>query len=109
MTADDFVTWLQGFAELTESPPTAEQWRIIRQRAANVSVQQQFWLSVHGRVIGWTMAEKEQSMQVGEILKEAGVKHSWHWMPPKLDAIEEPQRIRINVPPWGQVKNRGNW
>ena len=36
MTAEDFVTWLQGFAELTESPPTAEQWRIIRQRAANV-------------------------------------------------------------------------
>lgn len=30
MTSRDFMYWIQGFAELNEAPPTAEQWRVIR-------------------------------------------------------------------------------
>lgn len=30
MDAQHFAYWLQGFAELNEGPPTAEQWKAIR-------------------------------------------------------------------------------
>jgi hypothetical protein len=31
MEALDFVYWLQGFAELSEAPPTPEQWKSIKE------------------------------------------------------------------------------
>lgn len=36
MTEQQFVYWLQGFAELTPNPPTAEQWQSIREHLATV-------------------------------------------------------------------------
>jgi hypothetical protein len=30
MTAEQFAYWLQGYAELNDGPPTAEQWQAIR-------------------------------------------------------------------------------
>lgn len=30
MTTEQFVYWLQGFAELNAEPPTVEQWQAIR-------------------------------------------------------------------------------
>jgi hypothetical protein len=36
MTEQQFVYWLQGFAELTEQPPSAEQWKSIREHLAMV-------------------------------------------------------------------------
>ena len=36
MTPDQFTYWLQGFAELNEAPPTAEQWQSIREHLALV-------------------------------------------------------------------------
>jgi hypothetical protein len=36
MTADQFAYWLQGFAELNEQPPSAEQWQSIRDHLALV-------------------------------------------------------------------------
>lgn len=38
MTERDFVYWLQGFAELNAEPPTAEQWKSIREHLATVFV-----------------------------------------------------------------------
>ena len=38
MTAEQFAYWLQGFAELNEAPPTAEQWQSIREHLATVFV-----------------------------------------------------------------------
>lgn len=29
MAPEQFVYWMQGFAELNESPPSPEQWRLI--------------------------------------------------------------------------------
>lgn len=31
MTPEQFVYWMQGFAELNESPPSPEQWQSIRE------------------------------------------------------------------------------
>jgi hypothetical protein len=31
MTPENFVYWLQGFAELSPSEPTPEQWAVIQQ------------------------------------------------------------------------------
>lgn len=36
MTEREFVYWLQGFAELNQEPPTAEQWQSIREHLALV-------------------------------------------------------------------------
>lgn len=36
MTSEQFAYWLQGFAELHETPPTAEQWQSIREHLALV-------------------------------------------------------------------------
>lgn len=36
MTSEQFAYWLQGYAELNEAPPTAEQWRSIREHLALV-------------------------------------------------------------------------
>lgn len=36
MTTEQFVYWLQGFAELHAEPPTAEQWQAIRDHLALV-------------------------------------------------------------------------
>lgn len=36
MTPHDFTYWLQGFAELNQAPPTAEQWQAIRDHLATV-------------------------------------------------------------------------
>lgn len=36
MTAEQFAYWLQGYAELNAEPPTAEQWRAIRDHLALV-------------------------------------------------------------------------
>jgi len=30
MTSEQFAYWLQGFAELNDGPPSAEQWQAIR-------------------------------------------------------------------------------
>lgn len=30
MTSEQFAYWLQGFSELNESPPTPEQWALIK-------------------------------------------------------------------------------
>lgn len=30
MTSRDLVYWLQGFAEIHGEPPTAEQWKVIK-------------------------------------------------------------------------------
>jgi len=38
MDAQQFAYWLQGFAELNEAPPTAEQWQSIREHLATVFV-----------------------------------------------------------------------
>jgi hypothetical protein len=38
MTPEQFAYWMQGFAELTTEPPTAEQWRSIRDHVASVFV-----------------------------------------------------------------------
>jgi hypothetical protein len=29
---EKFAVWLAGFAELSEAPPSAEQWKLIRER-----------------------------------------------------------------------------
>ena len=34
MTPQDFTYWLQGFDELNEGPPSAEQWQSIREHLA---------------------------------------------------------------------------
>jgi hypothetical protein len=34
MTPQDFCYWLQGFAELTDKPPTAAQWKAIQDHLA---------------------------------------------------------------------------
>jgi hypothetical protein len=34
MTQEQFLYWLQGFAELSATPPTAEQWKSIREHLA---------------------------------------------------------------------------
>lgn len=36
MTEREFAYWLQGFAELNEVPPSAEQWQSIREHLATV-------------------------------------------------------------------------
>lgn len=36
MTAEQFAYWLQGYAELNDAPPTAEQWQAIRDHLALV-------------------------------------------------------------------------
>lgn len=36
MTAEQFTYWLQGYAELNDAPPTAEQWQTIRDHLALV-------------------------------------------------------------------------
>jgi hypothetical protein len=36
MTSRDFVYWLQGYAELSESAPTTEQWESIKRHLALV-------------------------------------------------------------------------
>ena len=36
MTNEQFVLWLQGFAELSHQPPTLEQWQRICERLNNV-------------------------------------------------------------------------
>jgi hypothetical protein len=36
MTEQQFAYWLQGFAELNPSAPTAEQWQSIREHLATV-------------------------------------------------------------------------
>ena len=36
MTTEQFVYWLQGFAELNVDPPSAEQWQAIRDHLALV-------------------------------------------------------------------------
>lgn len=38
MTPEQFCYWLQGRAELDETPPTAEQWKSIREHLATVFV-----------------------------------------------------------------------
>ena len=38
MTEQQFAYWLNGFAELNEAPPTAEQWKSIREHLATVFV-----------------------------------------------------------------------
>lgn len=35
MTPEQFVYWMQGFAELNESPPSPEQWSFIRECLMN--------------------------------------------------------------------------
>lgn len=30
MTPEQFAYWLQGYAELNDAPPSAEQWAMIR-------------------------------------------------------------------------------
>lgn len=34
MTAQEFAYWLNGFAELSTEPPTAEQWQSIKEHLA---------------------------------------------------------------------------
>lgn len=36
MTAEQFAYWLQGYAELNATPPSAEQWQSIRDHLALV-------------------------------------------------------------------------
>lgn len=36
MTAEQFAYWLQGYAELNAEPPSAEQWKAIREHLALV-------------------------------------------------------------------------
>lgn len=36
MTSEQFAYWLQGFAELNQGPPSAEQWQMIREHLALV-------------------------------------------------------------------------
>lgn len=36
MTSEQFAYWLQGYAELSDEPPTAEQWQAIRDHLALV-------------------------------------------------------------------------
>lgn len=36
MTPEQFAYWFQGFAELTLTPPTPEQWQAIREHLATV-------------------------------------------------------------------------
>lgn len=38
MDAQQFAYWLQGFAELTNERPTAEQWKSIQEHLATVFV-----------------------------------------------------------------------
>ena len=38
MNAEQFAYWLQGFAELTPTPPTQEQWDGIRDKLATVFI-----------------------------------------------------------------------
>lgn len=38
MSPEQFAYWLQGFAELQEQPPTAEQWKAIREHLQTVFV-----------------------------------------------------------------------
>jgi len=38
MDAQQFAYWLQGFAELNEAQPTAEQWKSIREHLGTVFV-----------------------------------------------------------------------
>lgn len=36
MTPEQFCYWLQGFAELTATAPTVEQWQSVREHIATV-------------------------------------------------------------------------
>ncbi len=36
MTAEQFAYWLQGYAELNATPPSPEQWQMIREHLATV-------------------------------------------------------------------------
>lgn len=36
MTSEQFTYWLQGFAELNDGPPSAEQWQMIQEHLALV-------------------------------------------------------------------------
>jgi hypothetical protein len=36
MTPEQFTYWLQGYAELNATPPSAEQWQSIRDHLATV-------------------------------------------------------------------------
>ena len=36
MTAEQFAYWFQGFAELSETPPTQAQWDSMREHVATV-------------------------------------------------------------------------
>jgi hypothetical protein len=38
MTSEQFAYWLQGFAELNDGPPSAEQWQSIRDHLQAVFV-----------------------------------------------------------------------
>jgi hypothetical protein len=34
MTPENFLYWLQGYAELSTAPPTKEQWKVIQDHIA---------------------------------------------------------------------------
>lgn len=36
MTPEQFVYWLQGFAEMTDDTPTEEQWQVVRDHLSEV-------------------------------------------------------------------------
>jgi hypothetical protein len=36
MTPEQFVYWLQGFAEMTDDTPTEEQWQMVRDHLSEV-------------------------------------------------------------------------
>lgn len=36
MTPEQFVYWLQGFAEMNKEPPTEEQWRCLQEHLKTV-------------------------------------------------------------------------
>jgi hypothetical protein len=36
MTTENFCYWMQGFAELTSTPPTQEQWDLIKEHLSLV-------------------------------------------------------------------------
>ena len=38
MTPEQFAYWLQGFAELQQEPPTAEQWKSVKEHLATVFI-----------------------------------------------------------------------
>lgn len=62
MTPENFVYWLQGFAELSGDTPTAEQWQSIRDHLALVLTEKTPLVPAPSLPLGIKLSELSRQM-----------------------------------------------